>query len=303
MPYHHSATLTVDLSALVANYRLLKNRHEKRSIAAVVKANAYGLGAQAVGLALWKEGCQDFFVATLDEAIELRSYLSQASIGVLSGLPKGSETFFLEHQLTPVLNTLDQVEHWQKVASLSTAILHVDTGMTRLGLSEPDVKKLHETVAASHQSPLFVMTHLACANAPTHPKNSEQLQRFQAACHYFPQSKTSIANSSGLFLSSDFHGDLGRPGCALYGITPVESENPMQHVATLSAPILQIRTLDRDETVGYGATYAAQKNARIAIVALGYADGILRALSNKGMGYIAGHEVSFAGRVSMDMIH
>lgn len=300
MPDFHGATLTVDLSALLDNYRLLKSRHAKNHIAAVVKANAYGLGAQTISRSLWQEGCRDFFVATLEEGIELRQYLTQAQIGVFGGLGKREEEAFLRYELTPVLNTLEQIERWQKAAPLSSAIIHVDTGMTRLGLSESDVKKL--STLAPRPSPLLLMSHLACANDPAHPKNAEQLERFNAAMHYFPGVKTSFANSSGLFLPEDFHGDMGRPGCALYGITPAACKNPMRQVATLCAPILQIRTLDRDETVGYGALRPAKKGDRIAITSIGYADGLPRGLTGKGFAYVAGERVPFAGRVSMDMI-
>jgi alanine racemase len=293
-------TLDVNLSALADNYRLLKSLHAQHHIATVVKANAYGLGAEAISRVFWQEGCHDFFVATLEEGIELRQYLAQASIGVFQGAFPGEEKEFQHYGLTPVLNTLEQIERWQKIASLSSAILHVDTGMTRLGLTHTELGKL----VAKHPKLNFalVMSHLACANDPTNAKNQEQLDRFKMALKILPGCKTSLANSSGLFLSDEFHFDTGRPGCALYGITPVETKNPMRAVATLSAPLLAIRTLDRDETVGYGSTYSAKKGARIAIVMLGYADGILRTLSNKGFAFIGGQKVPFAGRVSMDMI-
>jgi alanine racemase len=292
--------LDVSLAALAANYQSLKNRHAQKHIAAVVKADAYGLGVEAASRAFWQEGCRDFFVATLEEGIELRQYLAQAHIGVFQGIFPGEEKEFQHYGLTPVLNTLEQIERWQNVASLSSAILHVDTGMTRLGLTHTDLGKL-----AAKQPKLnfsLVMSHLACANDPKDSKNQEQLDRLKMALKILPESKVSFANSSGLFLPEEFHFDMGRPGCALYGITPVEGGNPMRHVATLSAPLLQIRTLDRDESVGYGGTYKAKKNARIAIVMLGYADGVLRALSNKGSAFIGGVKVPFAGRVSMDMI-
>jgi alanine racemase len=295
-----SPILDINLSSLAANYHLLKNRHAKKSVAAVVKANAYGLGAEAVSRRLWQEGCRDFFVATPEEGVELRGYLAQASIGVFQGLLAGEEKLFREHQLTPVLNSPEQTERWQKIASLASAILHVDTGMTRLGLTQTELSDFTQKIPAPKFA--LVMSHLACANDPEHPKNQEQLDRLREALTLLPDNKVSFANSSGHFLPNEFHFDMGRPGCALYGITPVDGENPMAHVATLSAPLLQIRTLDRDETVGYGATYSAKKGSRIAIVELGYADGVLRALTNKGFAFINGVKVPFAGRVSMDMI-
>lgn len=297
-------TLEVNVSALRANYRLLKNYHAKNSIAAVVKANAYGLGIGEVALALWAEGCRDFFVATLEEGIDLRAILPEVRIGVFQGMFAGEEQEFSYHRLAPVLNDISQIERFVKSELRLTCkniMVHVDTGMTRLGLRESD---LSHPVLTKLQTlnPVLVLSHLACANTPLHPKNSEQLERFNAALRYFPDAKASLANSAGIFLPPEFHFDIARPGCALYGINPVEGKNPMQHVATLSAPILQVRELDREETVGYGATADASKGSRIAIIALGYADGYFRMLGNQGFAYIAGHKVPLLGRVSMDMV-
>ncbi|MDX2074196.1 MAG: alanine racemase [Alphaproteobacteria bacterium] len=296
-----SATLSVNLSALRANYQLLKNRHAKKSIASVVKANAYGLGVAEVSKALAAEGCTLFFVATLDEAMELRGTLPKADIAVFNGIFKGEETEFKAHNIIPVANDLEQGDRCQ-VAGVRKYFVHVDTGMTRLGLSETDIGKFLSQSPIPNPQPLLLLSHLSCANDPAHPKNAEQLLRLKEAQKYFPNAPVSFANSSGLFLPDEYHFDLGRPGCALYGINPVAGENPMRHVATLSAPILQIRELDRDESVGYGATFEAGKNARIAIVGLGYSDGYFRSLSNRGVAFIAGHKVPIVGRISMDMI-
>lgn len=297
-------TLEINVSALRSNYRLLKSRHAKNSIAAVVKANAYGLGVGEVGLALWAEGCRDFFVATLEEGIELRSILPEVRIGVFQGLFAGEEQEFSYHRLIPVLNDVAQAERFVKSELRHTSkniMLHVDTGMTRLGLSESDLK--HPVLAKLQTfNPVMIISHLACANTPEHAKNSEQLARFETALKYFPDAKASLANSAGVFLPQEFHFDIARTGCALYGINPADGKNPMQHVATLSAPILQIRELDRDETVGYGATVSATMGSRVAIVALGYADGYFRSLSGQGHAYIAGYKVPLLGRVSMDMV-
>jgi len=290
-------TLDVNLSAIAANYRLLKTRHAKHSTAAVVKADAYGLGMEAVSQRLWEEGCHEFFVATLAEAIALRGTLPDAKIGVFNGLLAGEEKDFAHYHLIPVLNDLEQVERFQELAT--QAILHIDTGMTRLGLSEADLQNILHTSSALYP---LIMSHLACAGAPDHPKNAEQLARFRKALQRFPGAKASLANSSGLFLSPDFHFDLARPGCALYGINPTHGTNPMQPVVSLSAPLLQIRALDCNETVGYDATHQAVTNSRIAVAALGYADGWMRSLSNKGHAYIAGYQVPIIGIISMDML-
>jgi alanine racemase len=298
------ATLTVNLSALRANYQLLKSRHAKQSLAAVVKANAYGLGVKDVADALWAEGCRTFFVATLEEALPLRKQLPDARIGVFNGLLPKEEKKYIRYRLTPVLNDLGQVQRWEKSAPASTpAIIHIDTGMTRLGLNHTDFK----TLAMRHQhfcehNVAYVMSHLACANEPSHAKNMEQLARFRQALQLLPRARGSLCNSSGLFLDPKYHFDMARPGCALYGINPTNETNPMQQVATLSAPLLQVRTLDVNESVGYGATYNAPKGSRIAITGLGYADGWMRLQSNAGFAYVAGVKVPLAGRVSMDMI-
>ena len=296
--------LTVNLAAIRANYSLLKTRHAKQSLAAVVKADAYGLGMAEVAAALWNEGCRTYFVATLDEALRLRKQLADARIGVFNGLLPKDEKKYLRYRLTPVLNDLGQVQRWDKAAPPSTpAIVHIDTGMTRLGLTHSDF----QTMVTRHHhfaehGIAYVMSHLACANEPEHPKNSEQLTRFRQAMQLLPRVRGSLCNSSGLFLAPKFHFDMARPGCALYGINPTETTNPMQQVATLCAPILQVRTLDANESVGYGATYNAPKGSRIAIAALGYADGWMRLQSGKGFAYIEGVKVPLAGRVSMDMV-
>jgi alanine racemase len=290
-------TLTVSLPAIKANYRLLQGRHAKKNIAAVVKANAYGLGVEAVSNAFWQEDCREFFVATLEEAIELRAALPEAQIGVFNGLLTGKEKDYAAHKLMPVLNTPEQIKQWQKIKNPATqSIIHVDTGMTRLGLQASDL------AACASSSPALLISHLACANDPAHPKNAEQLARFKQALTLFPGAKASLCNSSGVFLPPEFHFDVARPGCALYGINPTNGKNPMQPVATLSAPILQIRSAEQDETVGYGATYNAKRGSRLAIIALGYADGWTRMLSNKGFGFVSGHKVPVAGRISMDML-
>lgn len=296
-------TLTIHLPALRANYRMLRERHAKQACAAVVKANAYGLGVAEISATLAQEGCRLFFVATLEEAIALRASLPRSDIAVFNGIAAKEEKEFAAHRIIPVINTPEQLARIQDSGfGIQNYMVHIDTGMTRLGLSASDLTT-HASRILNHGSRiLMVLSHLACANDPDHPKNAEQLKRFQEALTHFPGVPASFANSSGHFLDPSYHFDIGRPGCALYGINPTDHKNPMQHVATLSAPILQIRTLDRDEDVGYGATFHAPKGSRIAITALGYADGYFRSLSNRGSAIIAGHTVPMVGRVSMDMI-
>lgn len=298
----NTATLDVDLAALRQNYRLLQQQHARRSIAAVVKADAYGLGMKAVSSALWQEGCRAFFVATLQEGLALRRHLPEARIGVFNGLLAGEEKKFIASRLAPVLNDPGQVERWAAKASLSCpAMLHVDTGMTRLGLSHAELEQAASRFPQLLSSLACVISHLACANEPAHPQNERQLARFRAALALLPGVKASLCNSSGHFLPVDFHFDFGRPGCALYGINPTSGANPMRHVATLSAPIIQLRTLDKAEDVGYGATVRAPAGSRIAIAALGYADGWMRQLGNRFHAFIGEYKAPVLGRVSMDM--
>lgn len=308
-----SPALTVDLGAIAANWRLLSARHPKGQCAAVVKANAYGLGMVPVAAHLARDGCNIFFVATLEEGMALRAALpsqegrKEPEIYVFNGLLKGEAEVYAEHRLSPVLNTLEQVRLARRTSLLARSALHIDTGMCRLGLNSS------ETAEAAGAPVPLLMTHLACASTPEHPLNAEQLRWFEEARRYFPGVKCSMANSAGLFLDTAFHYDLGRPGCALYGITPNPAlPNPMQQVATLTAPILQIRTADRDQTVGYGATAPVKKGRRVLTVGMGYADGLHRIVGNDSplapngadrscKVFIGDYALPLLGRVSMDL--
>jgi alanine racemase len=307
--------LSIDTGALVANWRLLKKRMLQgdplAECAAVVKANAYGLGVSAVSQALWSAGCRFFFVSTLFEAIELRASIgNEAQIVVLGGLSHGVGNEWRHYQLIPVLFDSEHLRWWadynRGVNEPLACVLKIDTGMHRLGLSPQEFEQL---CAASDTTtwclPLLVMSHLACADEPEHPLNNQQLAiftegaRLAKAC--FPNARYSLANSSGLFLQREFAFDVGRPGIALYGGNPTPSlPNPMHAVVSLHLPIMQIKTLSVGESAGYGAAFVAQRPTRLAIVFGGYADGLLRALSQSGCAYLGGHQVSLVGRVSMD---
>lgn len=296
------ATITVDLAAIAANYRLLQSRHAKKNVAAVVKADAYGLGVGPVALALRDAGCPAFFVATVEEGVALRSVIPDCPIYIFQGIGEGEGEVFIGHGLSPVLNSIEQMQRWVHLAEKPPAALHVDTGMCRLGLSMSELHEAMEKNLTARCHLNLLMSHLAAASEPQHPLNQEQLARFEAARKLLPGLPCSLANSSGHFLDTAFHYDLGRPGCSLYGITPNELlPNPMQPVAVLKGPILQVRHLDRDETIGYGGTVPVKKGMRIATVGLGYADGVLRNGSNRLGGHIGDYAVPLLGRVSMDM--
>jgi alanine racemase len=303
-----SATLEVHLPAIVRNYQLLRARHHAKRCAAVVKANAYGLGVIPVAKALaGVGGCEEFFVATLDEALQLRAQLWDKVIYVFSGVAPHEVELFFAARLIPVLNSPQQVECWVKACAglevVMPSALHVDTGMCRLGLSHTDLLEIDQPQDYAARAGIrLIMTHLACASEPQHPLNAQQVQRFVEVTARFPDIATSMANSSGLFLPQEYHADIGRPGCALYGITPnPQLPNPMQPVVTLRAPILQVREVDVEHTIGYGATCEVHPGQKVAVAAMGYADGLHRAASNKLAGWIGDIRVPMLGRVSMDV--
>jgi alanine racemase len=306
------AFLTIDLKAVQANYRRLNQELGGVACAAVVKANAYGLGLERVAPALAAAGAGSFFVALPDEGIALRQILAEsapeAEIFLLNGPMRGAEADYLANGLIPVLNSLDDLDRWRALASVQgrplAAVLHVDTGMSRLGLTEHEL----DVLAADHGrleglELRCVMSHLACAEEASNPMNARQLKAFRAALARLPRSAASLANSSGIFLGPDYHFDLGRPGAALYGINPTPSRpNPMSQVVRLQGKILQLRVIDAPQCVGYGATHRVSGPTRLATVAVGYADGYLRSLSNRGCGHISGVQVPVVGRVSMDLV-
>jgi alanine racemase len=296
------ACLTVDLDALAANYRTLRNAAGVEA-APAVKADGYGLGAAAIAARLWSEGARRFFVARAHEGEQLRADLGDrdAVIYVLDGATPGVAARLAAADLTPVLNSLEQVEEWSVLAGKDLpAALHVDTGINRLGVT------VEEAEVLARKRPVrldLVMSHLACAGLPDHPLNATQLSRFQAVRDLFPDVRASFASSAGIFLGPDFAFDQVRPGISLYGGGPRDAPDPhIRPVATLEAPVLQVRDLKAGDAVGYGATFVAERPMRAAIVATGYAEGYPRNAGAKGHAWIAGGRRRLLGRVSMDML-
>lgn len=306
------ALLTVDLDAIAANYRQLSGvLGRSTECGAVVKADAYGLGLGPVAGALWTAGCRSFFVALAEEGLCLRAFLPDAAIHVFNGVDADTAQEMAEAGLVPVLNHPGQIEAWageaRTRAATLPAILQVDTGMNRLGLSAAEAEALAgapEKIAGLTLE--AVMSHLACADDRDNPLNGEQLARFEATLKILAPlhpRRASLANSSGIFLGAPFHFDLARPGAALYGINPGTSDtSPMSQTIKLQGKILQTRTIDTPSTVGYGATHRAERGQRIATLGVGYADGFLRSLSNSASAFIGGVRVPVVGRVSMDLI-
>lgn len=291
----------IDLGALARNYATLAAAASPGACAAVVKADAYGLGLEPVARRLALAGCRHFFVATPAEGVELRAILEAAEIFVLDGLAGSSREAFIAAGLTPVLNSRAELRAW---GSAGPAAVHIDTGMSRLGLAAADVDALRlEAERMPAVDVGYVMTHLACADEPDHELNRLQRERFDALRTLWPEAKTSIGNAAGSLLGGPLASDLARPGIALYGANPFRrAPSPVEPVVTVRARILQLRDIDAGATVGYGASFLAGQRMRIATVGIGYADGYLRSLGNCGVADVAGVRVPVVGRVSMDLV-
>ncbi len=304
------ARLTIDLDALAENYRRLKVEAGAAEVAAVVKADAYGLGAAPVARRLWAEGARSFFVARLEEGELVRQALGAARparILVLDGAPDGALPRLVNAGLVPVLNSPAQVEaataHARTHGHVQAA-LHIDTGMNRLGLSPDEARALAAAPGRLDGLDLvLVMSHLACAGDPGHPMNARQADLFSDASTPFAPVRRSLANSGGLFLGEDYHFDLVRPGISLYGGGPFDrTDARIRTVVRLEAPILQLRNVEPGQSVGYGASFTADHPRRLAILAAGYANGVLRSLGGRGAVWFAGALRPIVGRVSMDLL-
>jgi alanine racemase len=304
-------TLTIDLAAIEANWRILAHQALTVECGAVVKANAYGLGLEPVVARLAKAGCKTFFVADIAEARRVRARARDAAIYVLNGsTPEGSSAF-VELDARPVINSMTELAEWDAFVAANDwrggAALQVNTGMNRLGISPDEAVAMAPRTQTDNHGITLLMSHLACAEVADHPLTVSQLQLFRQIRALYGGIPASLASSSGIFLGDTALYDLVRPGASLYGINPTpDRPNPMRGVIELTGRILQVRTVASGETVGYGATWTAKRASRIVIVALGYADGLLRAASGSdsapgGMAIVAGKPCPIVGRISMDL--
>jgi alanine racemase len=309
----YGGRLTVDLAALRRNWVALDQVSRGALTGAVIKADAYGVGIAQAARAFFQAGARFFFVATPDEAVAARAALPEDShIFVLDGLFPGAAPLYVGERLMPVLCSIPMLEEWLQACLARNealpAALHFDTGINRLGFRLNEASIVRRMIDQVGYAPQMVMSHLACADQPSHEKNRTQLALFTSVIAQFPGIPASLANSAGLMTGRDNHFQMVRPGIALYGGRAVAGRrNPMTRVVTLEAPILQTKDLKTGETVGYGATYTLSRDSRIAVVAIGYADGFFRSLSgtnNRPGGKVAigGHYAPVVGRVSMDMI-
>ena len=292
------AELIVDLESVAENWRTLDSfSGADVETAAVVKANAYGLGCCEIAHALRMAGARSFFVAILEEGIELRESLdSHVSIYVLSGHMKGEAKAFSQYSLSPVLNSIEQYERHLESASRLPFAIQIDSGMNRLGMEIDEFQSVR--ASAIEAGVEFVMSHLACSDEPGHWQNREQLEVFGAATAGLGV-RRSLAATGGTFLGRTYHFDMCRPGIGLYGGLPYKNALP---VVNLNLPVIQVRDVQESECVGYGATWQASQRSRIATVSSGYSDGILRSLGGNCVLYADGVPCSLAGRVSMDLL-
>jgi len=301
--------LIVDLEAVAHNYRTLSSHVKKgTSCAAVLKANAYGMGVKEVAPRLYQEGCRHFFVAHLSEAIELKCHVGQdTSIYVLNGLREGDEEVYVHYNLIPVLSDLSQIQVWNAFSKSKQqclkAALHFDTGMTRTGITPKNINTM-EVSELSHTEIVCVMSHLACTYQASHPMNETQRHSFDTLRKGFPFALSSLANSGGFFLGPEYHYNLIRVGLALTGCRTAISrgDNVLKPALKAYAQILQINEISRGDSVGYDATFIASRASRIATLGVGYADGYLRSLSNRGEVYFDGQKLPVVGKVSMDLL-
>jgi alanine racemase len=307
-PDFQAARLTVRLGAVVSNFRVCQRLAGPAAVAAVVKADAYGLGARHVSEALSRAGCDTFFVARAEEGVALRPVVPHARIFVLDGAVADTVPALISHRLTPILNSLAQIAAWRAAAKETRTILdcaiHIDTGMNRLGLGGEELSLLAAewTKRTAGLRPVLVMSHLACADDPESKMNGMQLERFRTALAMLSPMPASLASSGGVLLGKAYAFDLVRPGIGLCGGNiqnmPV---NPFSVAALLTARILQLRRVDSGGSVGYGATFVTKRPSVLATVALGYADGLMRAIGNRGHAAIGGARAPVLGRVSMDL--
>ena len=303
---YSTAETTIDLRAIKSNYLFIKKFCSKAEIAASVKASSYGLGGENKIVKLLRNlKCKNFFVANLKEALTIRKKFKDITIYILNGLNKGEETIFLKNNLTPVLNTYEQFLKWTsflKKKNNVKIVIHIDTGMNRLGFQNYDVKRLikNKKKLDSYKD-ILLMSHLACSDDKKDNYNKVQKKKFDTIIKNFPGYKYSLSASGGIFLGKNYHYDMVRPGIALYGGRQ-NFHKKIKHVVSLKAPIIQISKIPKNSYFGYSKLYKSSKKIISATISLGYADGIGIRLTNRGRAIFKGKTLPMIGRISMDLI-
>ncbi|NVK35345.1 MAG: alanine racemase [Rhodobacteraceae bacterium] len=306
--------LTIDLDAIASNWLFLKNTLKSGTeCAATIKADGYGTGAVLVAQRLWQEGCKTFCVALPEEGLAVRAALPDATIYILGGLFTGAAEVYEQANLRPALISLEDLTEWagycSNVGRKLPAAIHIDSGMSRTGLSPEDfATAMADSTLAGAFEPCLLMTHLACGSEPDHPMNKAQLAAFHAATDAYAHIPRSMSNSAGVFLGEDYHFDLARPGISLYGGKAVDTvPNPMAPVVKVEARIMMVRDVAKGSAIGYAAAATAKQDLKVAVVAAGYADGMHRRAGSTderegAFGWVSGHKVPLIGRISMDMM-
>lgn len=311
----HGAHLTIDLDAIVHNWRLLAAQGEAKGAecGGVVKANAYGTGIEQTGAALYRAGCRTFFVAHVTEGERLRRVAPEAVIYVLNGLPSGGASAYEPARLRPVLGSIEEIGEWgdhvTQAGHPGEAAIHVDTGLNRLGLDPEVWRGLAGRIGNGDYGfmPTLLITHLASSETLDTPQNAEQARLFAEMAELAPDIAPSFCNSSAVFRDDLPKYSLTRPGYALYGGNPTPwTRNPMREVVRLQAPILQIRSIEAGERVGYNARWQAKRPTVLVTISIGYADGFPRLPPNPdtpvGEVLIGETLCPIVGRLSMDLM-
>lgn len=287
--------LVINLGIIKSNYKYICSQTDS-VVGVSIKSDAYGLGANKVAKALFEEGARSFFVANIDEAIELSVILDPkiANIYVFNG-PNGNIDRFKEYNIYPVLNSQSQISDWEKANTNLKSIIHLDTGMNRYGISPDEIKKLDKLPQGTE----YIISHLACDSDVINPYNKQQLETFKAATEKF-NVKLSLAASGGIFLGDEYHFDMVRPGGVIYGTGQLDNIH-LKNPISLEAPIIQIRDYEKESYIGYNMKYLAKKGTKLATIPIGYGDGLIRSLSGpRGKLFINDVEVSIVGNISMD---
>ena len=296
---YSSSILEVNLKNLIHNYKVFKKYIKNKQVAATIKANAYGIGDKIAFSTLYKNGCRHFFLATLNEGLELRKVFKKGYIYILNGLENNDINIFKINKLIPILNSKIEMKVIEKTKFKFG--IHIDTGLNRLGINKKDLpKKIY-----NKKNLQIVLTHLASSDEKKNLYNYFQNKKFKSINNLFKNKKIifSLANSMGTILGKDFHYDLLRPGISLYGgHYNTKLKKYIKPVIKLKAKILQIKQIFKNEFIGYNQTYKTKKSIWIAVIGIGYGDGISRMLNNKGFVYYKNHKFRILGRISMDSI-
>ena len=302
----HGTCLYISTKAIINNHKILQ-KTSNNTVAYVLKNNAYGLGVENICPILYREGCKEFFVAALEEAYAIKRFAPTSKIYVFNGILNNQATEIYKHGFIPVLNSLTQIQSWQDLASKKQTtlpcLLHIETGIHRLGLEENDIEHLQKNPKLLEGlNILYIIAHFACADIYKHNSVEQQYESFVALTAKLPKAKYSISASYGLFVKPKYRFNLSRVGIALYGGNPTpHTQNPMEPVIFFFSTILQVKTLNIGEHVGYGFNFEAKRKTKLAVLPVGYADGIMRSASNKGFVYIGKYKAPIIGTISMDL--